>query len=171
MERLFSLDAQFLFDTIVTALAMWLLFTLLSYLLFNPVRDMLEKRKQRVIDEQEKAQKNTEEAIAYREEYEQKLKGIEKEAEEILSDARKKALKNEAKIVAEAKEEAARIMERAEVEVELEKKHALDDMKQEMISIASMMAQKVVSASIDTDIQEGLIDETLEEMGDGTWRN
>ena len=110
-------------------------------------------------------------SLITREEYEQKLKGIEKEAEEILSDARKKALKNEAKIVAEAKEEAARIMERAEVEVELEKKHALDDMKQEMISIASMMAQKVVSASIDTDIQEGLIDETLEEMGDGTWRN
>lgn len=171
MERLFSLDAQFLFDTLVTALAMLLLFTLLSYLLFNPVRDMLEKRKQRVIEEQETAKKNTQEAIAYREEYEQKLKGIEKEAEVILSEARKKAVKNEAKIVAEAKEEAARIMERAEVEVELEKKHALDDMKQEMISIASMMAQKVVSASIDTDIQEGLIDETLEEMGDGTWRN
>lgn len=171
MERLFSLDAQFLFDTLVTALAMLLLFTLLSYLLFNPVRDMLEKRKQRVIEEQETAKKNTQEAIAYREEYEQKLKGIEKEAEVILSEARKKVVKNEAKIVAEAKEEAARIMERAEVEVELEKKHALDDMKQEMISIASMMAQKVVSASIDTDIQEGLIDETLEEMGDGTWRN
>ena len=170
MERLFSLDAQFLFDTIVLALSMLVLFTLLSYILFNPVRDMLEKRRQRVADEQETAKRERQEAVAYKEEYEQKLKEIKKEAEEILSEARKKAMKNEAKIVAEAKEEAARIMERANAEIELEKKHALDDMKQEMIAIATMMAQKVVTASIDTKVQEGLIEETLKEMGEQTWQ-
>jgi len=171
LERLFSLDAQFLFDTIVLALSMLVLFTLLSYILFNPVRDMLEKRRQRVADEQETAKRERQEAIAYKEEYEQKLKEIKKEAEEILSEARKKAMKNEAKIVAEAKEEAARIMERANAEIELEKKHALDDMKQEMIAIATMMAQKVVTASIDTKVQEGLIEETLKEMGEQTWQS
>ena len=171
MERLFSLDAQFLFDTIVLALSMLVLFTLLSYILFNPVRDMLEKRRQRVADEQETAKRERQEAIAYKEEYEQKLKEIKKEAEEILSEARKKAMKNEAKIVAEAKGEAARIMERANAEIELEKKHALDDMKQEMIAIATMMAQKVVAASIDTKVQEGLIEETLKEMGEHTWQS
>ena len=171
MERLFSLDAQFLFDTIVLALSMLVLFTLLSYILFNPVRDMLEKRRQRVADEQETAKRERQEAVAYKEEYEQKLKEIKKEAEEILSEARKKAMKNEAKIVAEAKEEAARIMERANAEIELEKKHALDDMKQEMIAIATMMAQKVVAASIDTKVQEGLIEETLKEMGEQTWQS
>lgn len=171
MERLFSLDAQFLFDTIVLALSMLVLFTLLSYILFNPVRDMLEKRRQRVADEQETAKRERQEAVAYKEEYEQKLKEIKKEAEEILSEARKKAMKNEAKIVAEAKEEAARIMERANAEIELEKKHALDDMKQEMIAIATMMAQKVVTASIDTKVQEDLIEETLKEMGEQTWQS
>ena len=171
MERLFSLDAQFLFDTVVLALSMLVLFTLLSYILFNPVRDMLEKRRQRVADEQETAKRERQEAVAYKEEYEQKLKEIKKEAEEILSEARKKAMKNEAKIVAEAKEEAARIMERANAEIELEKKHALDDMKQEMIVIATMMAQKVVTASIDTKVQEGLIEETLKEMGEHTWQS
>lgn len=171
MERLFSLDAQFLFDTIVLALSMLVLFTLLSYILFNPVRDMLEKRRQRVADEQETAKRERQEAIAYKEEYEQKLKEIKKEAEEILSEARKKAMKNEAKIVAEAKEEAARIMQRANAEIELEKKHALDDMKQEMIAIAGLMAQKVVAASIDTKVQESLIEETLKEMGEQTWQS
>ena len=171
MERLFSLDAQFLFDAVVLALSMLVLFSLLSYLLFNPVRDMLEKRKQRVFDEQETAKRERQEATIYKEEYEQKLKDIKKEAEEILSEARKKAMKNEAKIVAEAKEEAARIMERANAEIELEKKHALDDMKQEMIAIATMMAQKVVAASIDTKVQESLIEETLKEMGEQTWQS
>ena len=169
MERLFTLDAQLIFDTVVLALSMLLLFTLLSYLLFNPVRDMLAKRQQRIVDDQEAAKRDKEEALVYKEEYDRKLKEVDKEAQEILSAARKKAMQNEAKIVAEAKEEAARIIARANAEIELEKKRALDDMKQEMITIASMMAQKVVAASIDTKVQESLIDETLKEMGEGTW--
>jgi F-type H+-transporting ATPase subunit b len=42
-------------------------------------------------------------------------------------------------------------------------------MKQEMVAIASLMAGKVVKASIDTNVQESLIDETLKEMGERTW--
>lgn len=169
MERLFTLDAQLLFDTLVMALSMLLLFTLLSYLLFNPVRDMLEKRKQRIVDDRGAAKREKEEATSYKQEYEKKLQEVDKEVQVILSEARKKAMKNENAIIAEAKEEAARIMARANAEIELEKKRALDDMKQEMIAIASMMAQKVVSASIDTEVQESLIDETLKEMGENTW--
>ena len=169
MERLFTLDAQFLFDAVVLALSMLVLFTALSYLLFNPVRDMLEKRRQRVVDDQETAKREKAEAIAFKEEYDLKLKQVEKEAEAILSEARKQAKQNEMKIVAEAKEEASRIIARANAEIELEKKRALDDMKQEMITIAAMMAEKVVAASIDTNVQESLIDETLKEMGEGTW--
>ena len=169
MERLFTLDAQLLFDTLVMALSMLLLFTLLSYLLFNPVRDLLEKRKQRIVDDREAAKREKEEALGYKEEYEKKLQEVDKEVQVILSEARKKAMKNENAIIAEAREEAARIMARANAEIELEKKRALDDMKQEMIAIAYMMAQKVVSASIDTDVQESLIDETLKEMGENTW--
>ena len=169
MERLFNIDAQLLFDTVVRACSMLVLFTAMSYLFFNPVRDMLEKRKQRVADEQETAKKEREEAIVYKEEYEQKLKEADKEAQVILSEARKKATKNEEKIVAEAKEEAARIVDRARNEIELEKKRALDDMKQEMISIATMMAGKAVAASVDVNIQDSLIDETLKEMGEQTW--
>ena len=132
---------------------------------------MLEKRKQRVFDEQETAKKNRQEAITFKEEYEQKLKEVDKEAEEILSEAHKKAKKSEAKIIAEAKEEAARMIERANAEISLEKQKALDGMKQEIISIATMMAEKIVTVSMDEKTQEHLIEETLKEMGEQTWQN
>ena len=45
----------------------------------------------------------------------------------------------------------------------------MDDMKQEMIQIASMMAAKVVAANIDTKVQDKLVEETLKEMGESTW--
>ena len=42
-------------------------------------------------------------------------------------------------------------------------------MKQEMISVATAMASKVISANIDINIQNQLVDETIKEMGDSTW--
>jgi F-type H+-transporting ATPase subunit b len=51
----------------------------------------------------------------------------------------------------------------------LEQKRAMDDVKKEIVTVASLMAQKVVSASIDTEIQDTLVEETLKEMGDSTW--
>ena len=96
---------------------------------------------------------------------------IDKEAEKILSDARRRALENENKIVANAKEEAAAIIERARTEAELEKQKAADDMKREMVVLASMMAGKVVKASIDTTVQESLINDTLKEIGESTWQS
>lgn len=166
---LFNLDAQLLFDTALLAIAVFFLFMLMSYLLFNPARKLLKDRQERIANDIDSAKEDKESAAALKAEYEGKLKDIDKEAELILAEARQKALKNEAKIVDEAKEEASRIIKRAQEEAELEKKHAMDDMKQEMIQIASLMAQKVVAASIDTDIQDTLVEETLNEMGESTW--
>lgn len=169
--RLFDLDLQLLADATLMIIAVFVLFLVASYFLFNPVREMLVKRQAKIKDELDSAQSDKEEAAALRAQYEEKLKSINKEAEEILSDARKRALENENKIVAEAKEEAARIVERARTEAELEKQKAADDVKREMVVIASMMAGKVVKASIDTTIQESLINETLKEIGESTWQS
>ena len=169
MERLFNLDLQLLADSVLTLIAVLVLFVLASYLLFNPVREFLKKRQDRIQSDIETAAADKEEANKLREEYDAKLKNIDKEADEILSAARKKALANESKIIAEAKEEAARIIARANEEAVLEKKRAIDDVKKEMVTIASAMAAKVVSASIDTTIQDSLVEETLKEMGDSTW--
>lgn len=117
------------------------------------------------------AKKSKDEAAVLKIEYDDKLKNADKEVDKILADARKKALTREEQIVDEAKAEATRIIERANVEAELEKKRAADDIKKEIISVATVMAGKVVSASIDTNIQESLVDETLNEMGDKTWQN
>lgn len=171
MERLFNLDAQLIFDACTLAISMFVLFTFLSYMLFEPVRNVLENRRQAVADEQENAAKDREAAALYKAEYEKKLKEIDKEAEQILCAARKKAMQNEAKLIAGAKEEAERILSRADAQIELERRHALDDMKQEMISIASMMAAKAVSASVDVKVQEELLDKTLKEMGENTWQS
>lgn len=167
--RLFDLDLQLIADSVLMIIAVFTLFLIASHFLFNPVRDMMQNRQNRIKNELDTAAADMESARALKEEYEAKLKDIDKEAEEILSEARKKALANENKIVSEAKEEASRIIERAGVEAELEKKKAADEVKREMVVLASLMAGKVVSAKIDTAVQDSLIEETLKEIGEGTW--
>ena len=169
--RLFDLDLQLLADSVLMIISVFVLFLVASYFLFNPVREMLAKRQAKIKDELDTAAKDKEDAEGLKKQYEDKLKNIDKEAEEILSDARKRAQENENRIVADAKEEAARIIERAKVEAELEKQKAADDTKREMIVLASMMAGKVVKASIDTTVQESLVNETLKEIGESTWQS
>ncbi len=169
MERLFDLDMQLVQDSVLLAIAIFFLFLALSYLLFNPVRQMLADRKLKIQTELDDAAADKTDAAALKAEYEEKLKNVDKEAEAILSEARQKALRNEAKIVEDAKEEAARIIARANEEALLEKKRVVDEMKQEMISVAAAMAAKVITANIDVNIQNQLVDETIKEMGDSTW--
>lgn len=171
MTRLFNLDMQLVADTIQLAISIFVLFTVMSYMLFDPVRKVLKDRQDRIKNDINAAAEDRKSASSLKDEYNQKLKNIDKEAEQILSDARQKALKSEAKIIDEAKAEAAAIIKRANEEAELEKKRAMDDMKKEMIAIASMMAAKVVTASIDTTIQDSLVEETLREMGESTWQS
>lgn len=169
--RLFNLDPQLLHDAVLLAIAIFVMFAFLSYLLFNPARDLLKKREERVKDNIDSAEKAKADAEALRADYEGKLREINKEADEILSAARKKALENEAKIVDNAKAEAAGIIARAQKQAELEMKKAEDDIKKEIIAVASLIAGKVVSDKIDLNIQDSLIEDTLKEIGDQTWQS
>lgn len=169
--RLFGLDYQLLFDASITAINVFILFILLSFILFNPVRNMLKKRQDKITSDRENAEADKKEALAMKQEYEAKLKAANKEAEGILSDARKVAKHNEEKIVADAKQEAARIIARANTEAELEKQKAADEVKRQIIAVARLMASKVVAESISEADSQALIEQTLNEMGENTWRN
>ena len=174
--RLFGLDYQLLFDAAITAINVFILFLLLSVILFNPVRNMLKKRQDKITSDRETANQSREEALAMKKQiseyqYEEKLKAANKEAELILSDARKTAVHNEQKIIDEAKEEAARIIERANKEAELEKQKAADDVKQQIVAVSAMIASKLIAKSIDESESNAIIEQTLNEMGENTWRN
>ncbi len=169
--RIFGLDAQLLFDVCVQGIAVFLLFIFLTYILINPVRKVLEDRQKKVQDDLTSAATDREEAAKLKADYDARIKQADDEASDILDAARKKAVKNEEKIVAEAKEEAGRIIANANREAELEKSRVKDEVKQEIIGVATAMAGKLVAGELDESKQAALIDETLAEMGDDTWQN
>lgn len=168
-DYIFGLDPQLLVDSAITILAMFFVFLLLSYLLFNPARNLMEKRQEGIREQMETAAREKQDAIQFKAEYDEKIKNVQKETDEILSEARKMALKKESVMLEEAREEAAQIVARANREVELEKSKVKDEMKQEIINVATAMAGKIVASSLDESKQSQLLADTLEEMGDETW--
>ncbi len=169
--RIFGLDAQLLFDVLMQGIAVFLLFIFLSYILINPVRKVLEDRQKKINADISSAAADKEAAAKLKADYDARLKNVEDEAGEILNSARRKALKNEESIVANAKEEANRIITHANQEAELEKSRVANEVKQEIISVATAMAGKLVAGELDPEKQAKLIDETLAEMGEDTWQS
>ena len=88
MQRIFNLDPQLLQDAIILAVNIFILFLLGSYLLFNPVRNLLKKRQDNVAAEIEAARKSKEEADALKAQYDEKLKNADTAADQILADAK-----------------------------------------------------------------------------------
>ncbi|MBP5495190.1 MAG: F0F1 ATP synthase subunit B [Lachnospiraceae bacterium] len=171
MSRLFNLDFQLLHDSLLTLVAVFVLFLGGSFFFFNPARKFLEKRKQGIADDIEAARKEKEDAERLKTEYEDRLKNVDAEVEGILSDARQRALANENRIVADAREEAGKIIDNAHREANLEKLKVADEVKEEVINVAEAMAGKIVASSMSEADQKRLLDETLKGIGEDTWLN
>ena len=171
LERLVGFDIQLLHDAAIMGFAVFLLFFGLSYLLFEPVKQVLKKRRERVLAELEEASTKSKDAHELKALYEAKLKDINVESDKILEDARKKAKLKEDEIIKKAEDEAKLITDRVHREIELEKRKAIDELKKEIVDIASDMAVKALSSSMDMQLQKSLIDEALKGIGESTWQN
>jgi len=167
--HILDLSAQTVSDILIQGISIFILFFFLSNVLFEPVKKVLANRTEKIKNDIESASKDKEDAAALKAEYDEKLKSIEKEREEILSAARKKAQMREAEIVEEANAEAERVIARANQEIELEKSKVSDEMRKEIVRVATAMAAKIIEQQIDESKQDALIEDTLKEMGGSTW--
>ena len=148
-----------------------ILFYVLYRLLFNPVRDILEKRKQEIADEFQRIDDDTKAVALLKTEYEGKLTNINAEADQILAHARKRAIEREDEIVKNAKDEADRLIKRAHLEIAREKEQMQDEVRKEIIEVATVMASKFVAATINEELKSQLVEETLSGMGESTWQD
>ena len=68
---LFDLTPQLLHDAVLSMIAVFTLFLVASHFLFNPVRDMLKKRREKIKSELSDAKQSRDEALSLKETYEE----------------------------------------------------------------------------------------------------
>ena len=168
--RIIGFDGQLIFDSIITGINVFILFFALSYFLFNPVQKVLKNRSDRIKNEIENAKSQEAQAIALKEEYLKKLADTRIEVENIMEDARKNAKKMGEDIVAEAKAEAQNIINRGNKEIEQEKAKAVDELKNQVIGISTLIASKIIKENVNAKSEDKLFEEALSEIGASSWQ-
>lgn len=168
--RIIGFDGQLIFDSIITGINVFLLFFLLSSLLFNPVQKVLKNRSDKIKNEIENAKKQEEDAIKLKEEYERKLAEARVEVENIIDQARKNAKKTGEDIVASARSEAQNIINRGNKEIEQERAKAVDELKNQVISISTLIASKIIKENVNVKSEDKLFEEALSEIGASSWQ-
>lgn len=166
-----TLDSSLLTGVAFQLISTLILFFVLSKILYKPVINFLEKRKEKIESDIKEASKKLSQADSFKFEYEVKLKEIEKEKTYILEEARKRAKQNEAKIIEEAKKEAEAIKNRAMLDIEREQEKAKEDVRIQIIEGASLLANKFISKNIDEKEQKELIDSVIADLEEVKWEN
>ena len=141
------------------------LYLFLKKILFKPMKNMIDSRQKEVDDMYENAESAEKQANEMKVSYEEKLNKANEESEEILRTALRRAQLKEEEILRDAQNEAARIYDRAQEQIDLEKKRALSEVKDEVSGMAIDIAAAVIERDVDKAEHEAMIDEFINNMG------
>lgn len=133
---------------------------------YNPVMNFLDNRSEEISNNISEAERGRTEAAALLQEYQEKIAGAREEAQEIIAKATKAGEEERAAILAQTRDESAVLLERARQEIRREKDEALHDLRQEVSTLAVMAAEKILSRNIDTEDNQRIVDDFLNEVGE-----
>ena len=106
-------------------------------------------------------------AQAMKSEYQLKLEDAQATSERIVKEAVARGQAREEEIIRQANIQADAIREKASADIAMEKKKAVNDAKDEISVIAVAIAGKVVGRELQAADHSRLVDQFIEELGDG----
>ena len=133
--------------------------------LFGPIKKMIDERQKEIDDTYTDAENARISADELKSEYEEKISKANEESEKILKTALRTAQLKEEEILKEANAQAARTLERAEEQIALEKKQALNDVKNQVSSMAIDIASAVIERDVSESEHRDLIDDFISNIG------
>jgi len=134
---------------------------------WDKILGILDQRREAADKEITDAQAAHAEADAIKAAYEQNMKEAKEKADGILLNAQKTATARSEEIISQAQQAAAQIKSKASSDIEMEKKKAINDAKNEISGLAMAIAGKVVERELNAADQADLIDRFINELGDG----
>ena len=166
MEKFQEFVAIAPWTMIFTWVNLIILVFIMKKLLFKPVTKILKQREEEVNSIYEKAEESQKNAEALEKEYTESLAGAKEEAARIVKEATREATVKGEQIVADAKQEAAAARSKAEKEIEREKQAAVNEIKDDIASIAVSVAEKVIEKDLNAKDHEKLVEDFINNRGD-----
>ena len=121
-----------------------ILFAILYFLIYKPVRNFMEKRKEEYQRMEEEANGKVKEAEDLKRSYEEKLSKAEEEIHSMKEDASREMTEKAGEIRQQAMEEAQTILNRTKAQAEHEKEKILEETGEEVANIAKEAASRAI---------------------------
>ena len=132
----------------------------------DKIKAIIDKRREAADAQITEAENAKAEALAIKQTYEQNMLQAKAKADDLLMTAQRTANSRSEEIIAQAQQQAAQIKSKASADIELEKKKALNEAKNEISDLAMAIAGKVVARELNADDQADMIDRFIDELGD-----
>jgi F-type H+-transporting ATPase subunit b len=130
---------------------------------FGPVAAAIEKRRAQIASAIEEAEKSRDEAQRLLEEYRSRLAEARREAEELRERARREAERQGQELLKQATQRRDQLLADTETQIEAETRRALQELRDEVVDLALLAAEKVTRRSMSEADHRRLIEEALEE--------
>lgn len=139
---------------------------LIKRFLFKPINNILAKRKDMADAQIQDAVKARDEAEAMKSQYEQDMIQAKNKANEIVVSAQKTATAQSEELLREASRQAAAMKNKAEADIEQEKRKAVNEIKDEIGGMALEIAGKVIERESSEEDHAKLIDDFIANVGE-----
>ena len=132
----------------------------------DKIKAVLDKRRETADKQIADAEAAKSEAAAIKQTYEENMRQAKTKADDMILSAQKTAAQRSEEIISQAQKQAAQIKTKAASDIEMEKKKAINEAKNEISELAMAIAGKVVARELHDADQDGMIDRFIEELGD-----
>ena len=132
----------------------------------DKIKAVLDKLRETADKQIADAEAAKSEAAAIKQTYEENMRQAKTKADDMILSAQKTAAQRSEEIISQAQKQAAQIKTKAASDIEMEKKKAINDAKNEISDRAMAIAGKVVARELNDADQDGMIDRFIEELGD-----
>ena len=158
---LVQLDPGLFIWTILTFL---ILFFVLSKFAWKPLLTLLESRENTIKSSLEDAEKAKQELERLNTESEAIISEARSEAQSIRVEAKSAAEKIKADIMAQAGEDAKKLRDETEKQIQVEKDKAISEIREEVVGLTIAVAEKVIRKNLSKVDNQELIEDSLKNL-------
>ena len=129
---------------------------------WNPLLDFLEEREKDIAESLKMAESAKTDLEKIKEESEKILNEAKKEGKTIVSDSKLRAEESANKILNNAKEKSNEFLDDAKSKIDIEKKRAIKEIKEEVVDLSLELATKVLQRNINDEDNSKFVKSSLE---------
>ncbi len=141
-----------------------ILVAILRALCYKPVVRMIKAREDKIAESLAKADSDVAEAESLKKDYQAQLAEAREKAQAIVDKAEKVAASNRETILQDTKREIEQMKKAAQAEIQRDRERAADQLKKEIVALSLLAAGKVVEKNMEASENEALVGDFIDKL-------